>query len=162
MSVSATFEAIMDGLDYPMLIVTADAGTGPAGCLVGFASQCSIHPPRCLVCLSDKNRTERVASEADVLGVHFLAAHHLELATAFGGETTDEHDTFVRRRWHPGPFNAPILDECGRWLVGRILERRPLGDHVGFLLEPVAAHDTGVEPALVFSEVKDLRPGHRP
>ena len=158
----ATFAAISGHLDYPMVIVTADAGNGPAGCLVGFTSQCSIDPPRYLVCLSDKNRTERVASKAEVLGVHFLAAHHLELATAFGGETTDDDDTFARRRWHPGPFNTPILEECGRWLVGRILERRSLGDHVGFVLEPIAAHDAGPEPSLLFSQVKDLEPGHRP
>ena len=162
MTVDETFTAITTALDYPMLIVTADAGDGPAGCLVGFSTQCSIHPGRYLVCLSDKNRTERVASEADVLGVHFPAARQLDLARAFGGETTDEDDTFARRRWHPGPSDAPILDECGRWLVGRILERRPLGDHVAFVLEPIAAHDEGAEPSLLFSQVRDLEPGHRP
>ena len=162
MSVDATFTAVAGDLDYLMLIVTADAGDGPAGCLVGFSTQCSIHPPRYLVCLSEKNRTERVASAAEVLGVHFLAAEHLHLARAFGGETTDEDDTFARCRWHPGLSGAPILDDCGRWLVGRILERRPLGDHVGFLLEPVAAHDEGRQQLLMFSQVKDLDPGHPP
>jgi flavin reductase (DIM6/NTAB) family NADH-FMN oxidoreductase RutF len=161
-TVGATFAALMGGLDYPMLIVTADAGDGPAGCLVGFSTQCSIRPPRFYVCLSDKNRTERVASAAEVLGVHFLAAEHRQLAVAFGGETTDEEDTFARCRWHPGRFGAPILDDCGRWLVGRIVERRPLGDHVGFLLEPVAAHDEGEERPLLFSDVKGVDPGHRP
>lgn len=162
MSAATTFVAITRNLDYPMLIVTADAGNGPAGCLVGFSSQCSIHPPRYLVCLSDKNRTERVASDAEVLGVHFLAAEDMELATAFGAETTDDDDTFARWRWHSDPTGAPILDDCGRWLVGRILERRPFGDHVGFLLEPVAAHDEGHERPLLFSQVRDLSPGHRP
>ena len=61
MSVSAAFAAITGRPDYPMVIMTADAGDGPAGCLVGFSTQGSIHPPRHLVCLSDKNRTERVA-----------------------------------------------------------------------------------------------------
>jgi flavin reductase (DIM6/NTAB) family NADH-FMN oxidoreductase RutF len=162
MTVAATFAAITRGLDYPMLVVTADAGDGPAGCLVGFSTQCSIHPPRYLVCLSDKNRTERIASQADALAVHFLAADQLDLAKAFGGETTDEDDTFARCRWHPGPSNAPILDECGRWLVGRIVERRPLGDHVGFVLDPIAAHDEGAERPLLFSQVKEVAPGHQP
>jgi flavin reductase (DIM6/NTAB) family NADH-FMN oxidoreductase RutF len=161
-SASATFAAITRGLDYPMLIVTADAGGEPAGCLVGFSTQCSIDPPRYLVCLSDKNRTERVASQTKALAVHFLAAHHLQLATLFGGETTDEDDTFERCRWHPGPSRAPILDDCGRWLVGRIVERRPLGDHVEFVLEPVAGQNDGAEQPLLFSQVKDLDPGHRP
>jgi hypothetical protein len=56
-------------LDYPMFVVTvADAGTGErAGCLVGFATQCSINPFRFLVCLSRANRTHRVASRSEVL-----------------------------------------------------------------------------------------------
>jgi flavin reductase (DIM6/NTAB) family NADH-FMN oxidoreductase RutF len=161
-SVAATFAAITAGLDYPMVIVTADAGDGPAGCLVGFSSQCSIDPPRYLVCLSDKNRTERVASQAEALGVHFLGSQHLHLATAFGGETTDDDNTFARCRWHPGLWGAPILDDCGRWLVGRVVEQLVLGDHVGFVLEPIAAHDEGPERPLPFSAVKDLDPGHQP
>src|SRR4051794_41781759 len=51
---------LIDELDYPMFIVTVAAGGERAGCLVGFATQCSINPPRFLVCLSDKNRTFRV------------------------------------------------------------------------------------------------------
>src|SRR5215208_8451384 len=65
---------LISELDYPMFIVTAASGDERAGCLVGFATQCSIHPPRFLVCLSDKNRTFRVAQGADLLAVHFVPA----------------------------------------------------------------------------------------
>jgi hypothetical protein len=46
--------------------------------------------------------------------------------------------------------------------VGRILGHRILGDHVGFLLEPVALG--GDEPgadSLSLHDVGDLEPGHR-
>ena len=119
-----TFVQIVSRLDYPMVVVTARSDDGPAGCLVGFVTQCSIHPPRYLVCLSDANRTERIAARADVLAVHFLAARDVDLARMFGEDTTDETDTFSRCRWHPGPGGAPILDDCGRWLVGTIFERQ--------------------------------------
>jgi flavin reductase (DIM6/NTAB) family NADH-FMN oxidoreductase RutF len=152
----------MTALDYPMVVVTAQAQDGPAGCLVGFGTQCSIDPPRYLVCLSDKNRTERVASHADVLAVHFLAAGDLELARTFGEQTTDDADTFARCGWHTGPRGAPILDACGRWFVGVILDRRPLGDHVAYLLEPVVVTDAASGPGLMFQQVKDLEPGHPP
>jgi flavin reductase (DIM6/NTAB) family NADH-FMN oxidoreductase RutF len=161
-SVERTFIEITTGLDYVMVIVTACSAAGPAGCLVGFSTQCSVHPSRYLVCLSDKNRTQRIASEAAVLGVHFLAADAIGLARLFGEETTDESDTFSRCRWHPGPSGVPILDDCGRWFAGRIIERSPFGDHVGYLLEPVAAHSDGPERGLYFDEVKDLDPGHEP
>jgi flavin reductase (DIM6/NTAB) family NADH-FMN oxidoreductase RutF len=155
------FAQIVSTLDYPMVVVTAESDDGPAGCLVGFSTQCSIDPPRYFVCLSDKNRTERVASRADALAVHFLAADAVDLARLFGEQTTDETDTFSRCRWRPGPGRAPILDDCGRWFVGAILDRRPLGDHVGFLLEPIAAHDADPGPGLMFRQVSDLDPGHQ-
>jgi flavin reductase (DIM6/NTAB) family NADH-FMN oxidoreductase RutF len=161
-SAQETFIGITTGLDYLMLVVTARADEGPAGCLVGFSTQCSIDPPRYLVCLSVKNRTQRVASNSNVVAVHFLEPQAMELARLFGEETTDESDTFSRCRWHSGPLGVPILDECGRWFVGTILEQRPFGDHVGFLLEPIAAQNQGSEQSLLYHQVKDLDPGHQP
>jgi flavin reductase (DIM6/NTAB) family NADH-FMN oxidoreductase RutF len=161
-AVTEAFVSITTGLDYSMLIATADADTGPAGCLVGFSTQTSIDPARYLVCLSDKNRTLRVALRTEMLGVHFLNNEQLGLARLFGSETTDETDTFSRCRWHPGPSGTPILDDCDRWFVGRILWRRRLGDHVGFLLEPVAARAGEPTRPLLFSQVSQLEPGHDP
>ena len=43
------FEKLVSLLDYPMFVVTTRAGDESAGCLVGFASQVSIRPPRFLV-----------------------------------------------------------------------------------------------------------------
>src|SRR5438105_4058618 len=67
------FNAFASQLEYPMYVVTAAAGGRRDGCLVGFATQCSIHPPRFLVCLSVKNRTFRIAETASVLAVHLVA-----------------------------------------------------------------------------------------
>jgi flavin reductase (DIM6/NTAB) family NADH-FMN oxidoreductase RutF len=160
MSVTDTFIAMTGRLDVPMLLVTTAADGERAGCLLGFSTQCSIDPPRFIVCLSDKNRTEQVAARADALGVHFLPAGATDLAQLFGAETGDEIDKFSRCRWHPGPLNVPIIDECGRWFVGRIVERQTLGDHVAFVLDPVAASDDGGSDHLTFSEVMHLEPGH--
>jgi flavin reductase (DIM6/NTAB) family NADH-FMN oxidoreductase RutF len=160
--VSETFESITTGLDYSMVVVTAQAETDPAGCLVGFSTQTGIDPPRYLVCLSDKNRTLRVAMQTDTLGVHFLSDEQLGLARLFGSETTDETNTFSRCHWHSDPSGTPILDDCSRWFVGRILWRRELGDHIGFLLEPIAAHAGESAPPLLYSQVSHLDPGHAP
>ncbi|HEX8931084.1 MAG TPA: flavin reductase, partial [Actinomycetota bacterium] len=46
----AALDRLVDRLDYPMLIVTAETDGERAGCLVGFATQCSIEPPRFLLC----------------------------------------------------------------------------------------------------------------
>jgi flavin reductase (DIM6/NTAB) family NADH-FMN oxidoreductase RutF len=56
---------------------------------------------------------------------------------------------------------VPILEECPRYLVGRVLERLPLGDHIGHLLEPVSvvrAHAS--RGALSIEDVADVDAGH--
>ena len=68
-----TFTSLMGELDYPMFIVTTVAGDGErSGCLIGFATQISIDPPRFLVGLSEKNHTYRVAQRAEHIAVHFV------------------------------------------------------------------------------------------
>jgi flavin reductase (DIM6/NTAB) family NADH-FMN oxidoreductase RutF len=157
---AAAVHELIDELDYPMFIVTVAAGGERAGCLVGFATQCSIDPPRFLVCISDKNRTFRVARGADTLVVHLVPEHAEELAELFGSNTGDDIDKFERCSWTEGPGGAPVLDECGNWFAGRILERVPAGDHWAFLLEPVqAASDTG-DGTFAFHRARHIDAGH--
>jgi flavin reductase (DIM6/NTAB) family NADH-FMN oxidoreductase RutF len=159
MSVAAVHELVSE-LDYPMFIVTAAAGGERAGCLVGFATQCSINPPRFLVCLSDKNRTFRVACGAELLVVHLVPAQADALAELFGSQTGDAVDKFARCAWTPGPGGTPVLDECGNWFAGRILERVPAGDHWAFLLDPVEAVSEAREGAFTFHRARCIDPGH--
>lgn len=151
---------LVSELDYPMFIVTATDGNERAGCLVGFATQCSIDPPRFLVCLSDKNRTFRVARGAEVLVVHLVPADADPLAQLFGSQTGDEVDKFARCAWHEGPHGTPVLEECGNWFAGRILERVPAGDHCALLLEPFDAHSDDGEQPFTFHRAKRMEPGH--
>jgi flavin reductase (DIM6/NTAB) family NADH-FMN oxidoreductase RutF len=154
------FDELMGELDYPMFIVTTCAGGERAGCLVGFASQTSIHPSRFLVCLSRKNRTTRVAAAAEHLAVHFVPAGEAPLAQLFGGVTGDEVDKFERCAWHEGPRGLPLLDACANRFVGRILERLDLGDHLGHLLEPETAEHGAGGPEFTFHRAKRIEAGH--
>jgi flavin reductase (DIM6/NTAB) family NADH-FMN oxidoreductase RutF len=155
-----TINALAGHLDYPMFVVTTVGGGERSGCLVGFATQTSIHPPRFLIGLSRKNRTFRVAGEAQHLGVHFLPVEREDLAELFGGETGDEVDKFARTEWHTGPCGVPIVEGCRNWFVGRIVERLDLGDHVGHLLEPVAAEMGTRADEFTFHRAKRIEPGH--
>jgi flavin reductase (DIM6/NTAB) family NADH-FMN oxidoreductase RutF len=155
------FEKLVSLLDYPMFVVTTHSVDESAGCLVGFASQVSIRPRRFLVGLSKRNHTYRVAQHADHLAVHVVPRRHCELARLFGGETGDATDKFAQCTWWPGPQGLPILEDAAGWFVGDVLSRFDLGDHVGFLLEPVtgSAPDR-FEQLVTFSDVRDLDPGH--
>ncbi len=143
-----------------MFIVTVRADEQRAGCLVGFGCQSSIDPPRFLVCLSHKNHTYRVATRAEVMAVHFVPRQAEALARLFGGCTGDAMDKFAHCAWQPGPAGLPILQECRNWFAGRVLERLDLGDHGGFLLEPIAAHREVGGPYLTFHQAMGIEPGH--
>jgi flavin reductase (DIM6/NTAB) family NADH-FMN oxidoreductase RutF len=158
--VAATFHALVGALEYPMFIVTTRARDEPLGCLVGFATQTSIDPPRFVVCLSHKNRTYRHGRDAELLAVHCVPAHATGLAELFGGETGDEVDKFARCDWREGPGGVPLLDECPNRFAGRVLWRRDAGDHDLFLLEPVFAEAGTAEDEFTFHRAKWIDPGH--
>ncbi|HET9501827.1 MAG TPA: flavin reductase family protein [Marmoricola sp.] len=143
-----------------MFVVTTTDGAERSGCLVGFATQASIDPPRMLVCLSRQNHTFGVAARAELLAVHVLEDDQHELSELFGGRTGDEVDKFSRCRWQAGPGGVPLLDDCPQYVVGRVLERTPFGDHTGYLLEPVAVGAGDRDAPMTLREVADVEPGH--
>jgi flavin reductase (DIM6/NTAB) family NADH-FMN oxidoreductase RutF len=156
------FQSIVGRIDYPMYIVTALVGEERDGCLVGFTTQCSIDPPRFLVCMSDKNRTTRLVERgrADAMVVHLVPEDAQHIVELFGGETGDDTDKFERCEWTAGPEGIPLLADCPSWFAGRILERVLLGDHIGHLLEPFAGEEASAGGWFPFSRAKEMEPGH--
>jgi flavin reductase (DIM6/NTAB) family NADH-FMN oxidoreductase RutF len=95
------------------------------------------------------------------LAVHLLPRRHRELARLFGSETGDRVNKFRHCAWHTGPHDLPVLEDAVARFAGRILTRIDVGDHVGFLLEPLegsAPHK--FDELVTFSDVRDLDPGH--
>jgi flavin reductase (DIM6/NTAB) family NADH-FMN oxidoreductase RutF len=150
----------MGELDFPMFVVTAAVGDERSGCLVGFATQSSIHPPRFLVCVSQVNHTYGVALRATHLAVHVVPADDPGLAELFGGETGDEVDKLAQTPWREGPHGTVLLDHAPTRFVGEVLWRREAGDHDAFLLAPLWAERAGDPSALDFRRAKGIEPGH--
>lgn len=156
-------DAFADTLDGPVYVVTVAGASGErAGCLVGFASQCSIRPPRFMVWLSTLNHTFRVARTASHLAVHVLGRDQRALAELFGGETGDRTDKFARAAWTPGADGSPVLTGVPAWFVGRIERRIDGGDHMGFLLAPGEVSPPLPDPPalLRYGDVRAIAPGH--
>ncbi|MFE5792658.1 flavin reductase family protein [Streptomyces sp. NPDC056503] len=159
----AGFPVFTDAHDGPMYVVTVASGGRRAGCLVGFASQCSIDPPRFVVWLSTANHTYRLARAAEHLTVHLLHRGDRARAELFGEETGDRVDKFAEVAWHTGEAGSPVLDGSATWFTGRIEAQVEGGDHVGFLLAPVAESPprAGPPPPLLrYRDLRDLDPGH--
>lgn len=151
-----SFDELVGSLDYPMFIATVQGD----GCLVGFATQCSIDPPRFLACLSNKNKTYRLARDSDYMALHVVPADRTDLAELFGGETGDEVDKLERCDWTEGPGGVPLLDGCPSRLVGHVLRQFDCGDHVAFVLDVVDAQDGGTSRPLRFQNARRIDPGH--
>jgi flavin reductase (DIM6/NTAB) family NADH-FMN oxidoreductase RutF len=158
---ASRFERLVATLDYPLYVVTTAFQEQPAGCLIGFATQCSIHPPRFLACISKKNHTFLLAVRAPTLAVHIIDEKEKRIAELFGGETGDEIDKFSQVRWH-FVRGVPIFDACERWFAGSVLEQIDLGDHVGFLLEPIDTGQEATSEQLTFQNARHIEPGHKP
>ncbi|GGU96559.1 oxidoreductase [Streptomyces filipinensis] len=157
---TAGMDGFFDRLDPDMCVVTAMADGERAGCLVGFASQCSIRPPRFTVWLSKANHTYRVARAAQHLAVHLLTRDQRDLAELFGGSTGDEIDKFVHLAWAEGHGGAVVLRDAAAWFVGTILHRTDGGDHVGFVLDPVEWGQGREGPLLRLSDAAGIAAGH--
>lgn len=158
---STQFSRFARALDYPLYIVTTAVQQERTGCLIGFATQCSIHPPRFLACISRKNHTLPVARRARLMAVHVVDERARDLAELFGGETGDAVDKFARVKWHE-EHGVPVLPACESWFIGKILQQLDLGDHVGFLLQPLEAEGAARASPLTYQQVRDMEPGHKP
>jgi flavin reductase (DIM6/NTAB) family NADH-FMN oxidoreductase RutF len=154
-------QCVVSHLDHPMFIVTVASDEQPAGCLVGFATQCSQRPPRWFVGISKLNHTFAIAATASVVVVHALGADHVALARLFGELTGDNIDKFAHCQWRPGPDGrTPVLDECRRWFAGEIVDRVDPGDHLALVLAPFAAECGDHSSQLGMQALPDLDPGH--
>lgn len=158
----AGMDEFVGRLNPEMCVVTAAAGGERAGCLVGFASQCSMRPVRFVVWLSEVNHTFRVARSAQVLAVHLLAREQHALAELFGGHTGNQEDKFRDVPWRSGHGGAVVLEDAPAWFVGRIVTRVGGGDHIGFVLDPVewGEHEAHDGPLLRLEDALTISPGH--
>ena len=83
------------------------------------------------------------------------------LLAACSNSTTTAGSTVNSAGQKVGPGGLPLLDACPNWFAGRILDRVPMGDHVGHVLDPFAGEDPAPELGWYpFSRAKQIDPGH--
>jgi len=159
--VSDAMDGFTSATDYPLMVVTAGTPDGErSGCVAGFVTQCSIEPPRFLVCVSTVNHTFPVVERADGLALHLLGSDQTGLARLFGEQTGDRTDKFARCRWRTGLHHAPVLTECAAWLEGSILGHVSVGDHEAFLFQPETGGRGTRGGLLTVKSAPDLHAGH--
>jgi flavin reductase (DIM6/NTAB) family NADH-FMN oxidoreductase RutF len=151
---------LLDGVDYPLFVVTACAADEVSGCLAGFVTQSSMKPVQFLVCVSKLNHTYGTAQKSTGLGLHLLGSAQRDMASLFGERTGDEVDKFAQVEWIRGATGAPILTECAAWVEGRILDRMSGGDHEAFLISVDGGGAGPHEGRFMLHDAAQFEPGH--
>ena len=157
----AAADAYVSMAEYALQIVTTGSVEDEvSGCLVGFATQCSIVPPRFIVCISKVNHTYLVSERSDAVALHLIGRHQIELASLFAETSGDTNDKFSRCQWRPGVTGAPVLSECVAWLEGTVIQRWSVGDHQALLVQPVAGGVGDHRDVLTIQTAPSFHPGH--
>jgi flavin reductase (DIM6/NTAB) family NADH-FMN oxidoreductase RutF len=148
-------------VDFPYYVLTARAPDEEmSGCLATFVTQCSIHPPNFVACISRLNHTFGVASRSAAMGLHLLGREQLDMARLFGEETGDAVDKFAATDWRLGTTGAPLLADVSVALEGTILGHFSVGDHEAFLVRAARAVAGPGQGLLTYRTSPPLHPGH--
>jgi len=154
-------DSYTERVDYALHVVTTTSKEGdPSGCVVGFTTQCSIVPPRFLVCISKVNHTYFASEHSRGIALHLIGRDQTQLASLFAETSGDTVDKFSQCTWHTGVTGAPVLSECVAWLEGSIIRRWSVGDHQALLIRPVAGGPGAPGDVLTIRTAPEFRPGH--
>jgi flavin reductase (DIM6/NTAB) family NADH-FMN oxidoreductase RutF len=160
-TVDLGMKAYTGRVDYALHVVTSSSAEGePSGCVVGFVTQCSIVPPRFLVCISKVNHTYFITESSDALALHLVGRNQLDVVSLFAEETGDSVDKFSQCLWHTGVTGSPVLSECAAWLECMIVDRWSVGDHQALLVRPVAGGPGEAQHVVTVRNAPELQPGH--
>jgi flavin reductase (DIM6/NTAB) family NADH-FMN oxidoreductase RutF len=106
------------------------------------------------------NKTTAIAGRAHALGVHLLGADQLDVAVTFGSISGDRVDKLSAVQWRSGNAGAPILENCSVRFEGGVVKRIRLGDHIGYVLEPLDVGEGPRSGAMMRTAIADLKAGH--
>lgn len=110
-----------------VVVVTAEAGSGPAGFTATSLASVSLNPPLVSFALSTAASSWPTIAETDSIVINFLDAEQQFVAKRFA---TSGIDRFAApTRWSRLATGEPVLDDAVGHLRGQIEHRFPVGDH---------------------------------
>lgn len=130
------------------VVTTRTPEAVPIGLTVNSFNSVSLNPPLILWSLALKAASFSAFRECSHFAVNMLAAHQLDTAKRFA---TSGVERFGAIRWHAGPFDMPVFDDCVAWLVATNRSQYIEGDHVILVGEVIQFKAPGGEP-LIFHD----------
>ncbi|MFC0531515.1 flavin reductase family protein [Phytohabitans kaempferiae] len=135
------FRALLRRQATTVTVVTA-AGQPPVGFTATSFTSVSLRPPLVSFCLDRSSSSWPTVAGAEHVAVHLLGADQRDIAQTFATSGIDRFTAHTG--WRYGPYDVPLLDEPIAWLLCRVTQRVPAGDHAIVLAEPLAgSHGDG-------------------
>jgi flavin reductase (DIM6/NTAB) family NADH-FMN oxidoreductase RutF len=122
-----TFRQVFGRHPGGVVVVTADAGHGPAGLTLTSLTSVAAEPPLLSFGISHGGSTWPTFSAARSVLVHFLDAEQSGLARRFATSGIDRFATPTR--WSRTTEGLPRLDDVPSYLRAEVEQRVPAGDH---------------------------------
>jgi flavin reductase (DIM6/NTAB) family NADH-FMN oxidoreductase RutF len=110
-----------------VVVITLDAGAGPAGFTATSLSSVSLHPPLVAFAVSGTSSSWPHLRTAGTIVVNFLGHDHDDLARRFATSGVDRFAAPLE--WRRLDGGEPVLGAARRWLRGSVRDRIPVGDH---------------------------------
>lgn len=126
------------------------AGDGPVGFTATSLNSVAAEPPLISFGVGTSSSSWPVIADAEHIGVHILGEHQEELAARFARSGADRFGPATD--WREGPEGVPLLDGVPAWLVCRVVDRIPAGDHRIVIAQAVVGDPAGGGRPLVYHQ----------
>lgn len=126
----ADFRAIMGRFATGVTIISYWRGDTPAGITANAFLSVSMDPPLVLISVRKSSQFLRHMALGDYYGVNFLTEHQQDLSSHFGGRSI----AGLQAQFNES-FPAPLVEGCLAYLVARVVDIHPAGDHVLYIAQ---------------------------
>lgn len=138
------FREALGSVCTPVAVVTSYLDGRPHGTTVSAFCSLSLAPPLVLIALDLKSELLALMRDAGAYAINVLAHDQPDLATAFARKGPDKFDGVGWRLEH----GVPVLDGAASWVLCRLEDLLPGGDHLIAVGHVVEARTTDAEPLL--------------
>lgn len=125
-----SFRTIMGRFATGVTVVTYQCDGQPAGLTANGFMSVSMKPPLVLVSIRRESRFTQHVKPGSLYGVNLLAERQQYLSGHFGGRPDE---TVQPHYWHYE--SLPLLEGCLGYVVARVVDAHPAGDHILFIGE---------------------------
>jgi 3-hydroxy-9,10-secoandrosta-1,3,5(10)-triene-9,17-dione monooxygenase reductase component len=116
-----------------LYIATARVGGEPVGMLCSFVEQAAFEPPAISIALAPERPITAALDGDGVFALHVLSRHNHALVKSFARGGTPE--AFAAHEMTENPWGVPLFAEAWAFLVCKVLNKMPAGDHTLYLAE---------------------------